>query len=211
VIRLNVTAQALEFFLPLLHVGGVENIESTKLGGRFLVSMPGMEDPRFDRAVIYMCSHDENGAMGVIINKTKGPFLSDMLEQTGIKASVAIADSPVLDGGPVDINRGFVLHTADYYFPETCMRLSETLALSSDQDALISLTTDQAPDQAVLIVGYSGWAAGQLEHEIARNVWMVVDAPESLIFDKDMKTKWSRALGILGITPDMLSGAGGRA
>ncbi len=190
----------------------MEKTDTLSLSGKFLIAMPGMSDPRFDRSVIYICSHDENGAMGLIINKTKGTLqLSQLLKDTGIDGAETVADAPVLDGGPVDINRGFVLHTADYYDPDKCLRLSDTLALSSNQSVLESLVGKDAPDQAVLLVGYSGWGEGQIEDEISKNAWMVVDAQEKLIFDTDMKSKWARALATLGITPDMLSGAAGRA
>ena len=181
----------------------------TRLNGQFLIALPDMRDPRFEKAVIYVCSHDTSGAMGLIINKSKGPLvLSDMLDQIGIEGPVSVADQPVLDGGPVDIDRGFVLHTADYFKPDTSLRLSETLALSSTKDVLEALISDEAPDQAVLAVGYSGWGPGQLEGEIQQNAWMIVPASEKMIFDTDLESKWSRALGQLGITPEMLSTGG---
>ena len=187
----------------------MSDAEITRLTGQFLIALPDMADPRFEKAVIYICSHDSSGAMGLIINKSKGPLiLSDMLEQIGIEGSVSVADSPVLDGGPVDIDRGFVLHTADYFKPDSSLRLSETLALSSTKDVLESLISEEAPDQAVLAVGYSGWGPGQLESEIQQNAWMIVPASEKMIFDTNLDTKWKRALGQLGITPEMLSTGG---
>ena len=186
--------------------------EITRLSGQFLIALPDMGDPRFEKAVIYICSHDSSGAMGLIINRSKGALiLSEMLDQIGIDGSVSVADSPVLDGGPVDIDRGFVLHTADYFKPDSSLRLSETLALSSTKDVLEALTSDEAPDQAILAVGYSGWGAGQLESEIQRNVWMIVPASEKMIFDTDLKSKWTRALAQIGVTPEILSAGGGSA
>jgi len=184
----------------------------TDLTGKFLIALPGMGDPRFEKSVIYLCSHTLDGAMGLIINKSKGDILiSDLLEQVGIDGSVKVADTPVLDGGPVDIDRGFVLHTADYYNSDTSLRLSETLALTSTKDILEALTEDHSPDLAVLAVGYSGWSGGQLEREIQQNAWMVVKAKESLIFENDLEKKWTKALAYLGITPEMLAHSGGRA
>ncbi len=189
----------------------MENVEITRLSGQFLIAVPDMTDPRFEKAVIYICSHDSSGAMGLIINKPKGDLImSDLLDDIGIPGSVKVADNPVLEGGPVDIDRGFVLHTADYFKPDNSLRLSETLALSSTKDVLEALTSDTAPDQAVLAVGYSGWGPGQLEQEIQHNVWMIVPASEKMIFDTELNTKWRRALATLGITPEMLS-SGGRA
>lgn len=150
--------------------------------------------------------------MGLIINKSKGEIvISDLLEQVGIDGIVKVADTPVLDGGPVDIDRGFVLHTADYYNAGTSLRLTETLALTSTKDVLEALTTSEAPDMAVLAVGYSGWGGGQLEQEITANAWMVTDAKESLIFEIGLDDKWAKALSYLGVTPDMLSHFGGTA
>jgi len=188
----------------------MENI--TNLTGKFLCALPGMGDPRFEKSVIYICSHTPDGAMGLIINKAKdGVVISDLLDQVGINGDITVADTAVLDGGPVDIDRGFVLHTADYYNSGTSMRISETLALTTTRDILEALTSKEAPDLAILAVGYSGWGGGQLEQEIAHNAWLVVDGKESLIFDERLDGKWGKALSYLGVTPDMLSHFGGRA
>jgi len=188
----------------------MENI--TNLTGKFLCSLPGMGDPRFEKSVIFICSHTSAGAMGLIINKSKGDILiSDLLDQAGIDGTVRVADTAVLEGGPVDIDRGFILHTADYYNAGTSLRISETLALTSTRDILEALTSKDSPDLAVLAVGYSGWGSGQLEREIADNAWMVVDAQESLIFEEGLADKWARALSFIGVTPDMLAHFGGRA
>ena len=184
----------------------------TNLSGKFLIALPGMGDPRFEKSVIYMCSHTDDGSMGIMINKAKGEIvISDLLGQIGIEGDVTVADTPVLNGGPVDIERGFVLHTADYYNKETSLRLSATLALTSTKDILKALTSDEAPDLAVLAVGYSGWGSGQIESEIAQNAWMVVEAMESLIFEIGLEDKWAKALATIGVTPEMLSHVGGSA
>jgi len=184
----------------------------TNLTGKFLCALPGMSDPRFEKSVIYICSHTGDGAMGLIVNKSKNDLIiSELLDDIGIEGSARIADQPVLDGGPVDIDRGFVLHTADYYNKDTSLRISETLALTSTRDILDALTSPEAPDLAVLAVGYSGWGGGQLEREIAQNAWMVIDAKESLIFEDGLDGKWAKALSFIGVTPDMLSHFGGRA
>lgn len=187
-------------------------MDATNLTGKFLIALPAMRDPRFEQAVIYVCSHNADGAMGLIINKTKGPLnLSDLLAQSGIDGDVNVADTPVLSGGPVDINRGFVLHTPDYFSQDASMKLSDTLTLTATKDVLEALVSDQAPERAVLAIGYSGWGEGQIEREIVDNAWITVDADESLIFDPDMDSKWARAIAKLGITPDMLAHTGGRA
>lgn len=181
------------------------------LGGKFLVATPQMQDPRFARAVIYVCNHDKDGAMGLVVNKTKDMPLSKMLGHIGIKGEVKVADSPVLSGGPVDTNRGFVLHSPDFQNDKNSLKLSDSLMMTSTKDVLESLVADNAPDKAVLAVGYAGWSKGQLETELQNNAWLVVDGDEALIFDTDMNGKWTKALAKIGVTPDMLSATGGSA
>jgi len=187
-----------------------------KLTGRLLIATPDMGDPRFKATVIYVCSHDASGAMGIIINKqivkAGGALsLSDMLYNIGIEGDVQVADTPVLEGGPVDIDRGFVLHSADYFKTDTSLKLSDTLTLTSTKDVLEALVKEEAPEKAMLAVGYSGWGAGQIEREVQDNAWIVADADEAIIFDTDLDGKWTKALAGLGIRPEMLSRSGGSA
>ena len=154
--------------------------------------------------------------MGIVINKqvvkSGGALqLSDMLSNIGIEGDVRVADTPVLEGGPVDIDRGFVLHSADYFKSETSLMLSDTLSLTSTKDVLEALVKDDAPESAMLAVGYSGWSAGQIERELQDNAWIVADADEGIIFDTDLDGKWVKALASLGIRPEMLSRIGGSA
>jgi putative transcriptional regulator len=184
--------------------------DGSGLAGKFLVATPQMGDPRFARAVVYLCNHDEDGAMGIIINKTKPLPLSQMLGHIGIEGEVRVADTAVLSGGPVDTNRGFVLHSPDFSNLGNSLHLSDTLVMTSSKDVLESLVADNAPSKAVLAVGYSGWSDGQLASELQANAWLVVEGDEALIFDTDMESKWERALSSAGISPNMLS-AGGSA
>lgn len=180
--------------------------------GQLLLATPDMGDPRFRFAVIYIVSHDRSGAMGIIINKGKsGLLISDLLDQIGIDGDVRVADTPVLSGGPVDIDRGFVLHSADYFKPETSLKVSDTLSLTSTKDVLEALVSDSAPERAMLAVGYAGWGAGQLENEIMDNAWLLTQADEDLIFSIDLDGKWAAALGEMGIDPSALSHGGGTA
>lgn len=185
---------------------------TVKLGGLFLIATPQMGDHRFKNAVIYICSHDRSGAMGIIINKPKDDlYLSEMLSNIGIEGEVRVADTPVLSGGPVDIDRGFVLHSADYFKTETSLKLSDTLNLTSTKDILEALVKEDGPSRAMLAVGYSGWGAGQIERELKDNAWIVAETDEALIFDTDFDGKWRKALQSLGIKPEMLSHIGGSA
>lgn len=185
--------------------------DGSGLAGKFLVATPQMGDPRFARAVIYMCNHDQDGAMGIVINKTKDIPLSEMLGHIGIQGEVRVADTAVLSGGPVDTNRGFVFHSPDFVNLNNSLHLSNTLVMTSTKDVLESLVSDNAPRKAVLAVGYSGWSDGQLASELQANAWLVVEGDEALIFDEDMDSKWTRALAKIGVTPDMLSATGGSA
>jgi len=189
-----------------------EQTDFQSFQGQLLLATPDMGDPRFRFTVIYVVSHDQRGAMGIIINKGKsGLHISDMLDQIGIEGDVKVADTPVLNGGPVDIDRGFVLHSADYFKKDTSLKISDTLSLTSTKDVLEALVSDDAPERAMLAVGYAGWGRGQLEKEIMDNAWLVIDADEDLIFSNDLDGKWASALGEMGIDPGALSHGGGRA
>ncbi|WP_409432163.1 YqgE/AlgH family protein [Litorimonas sp. RW-G-Af-16] len=180
--------------------------------GHILLATPDMGDPRFTKSVIYICSHDAKGAMGIMINKSeKGLHLSELLEKIDIEGDLRVADSPVLSGGPVDIDRGFVLHSPDYFIPDVSSELSDTLSMTATKDVLRALVSDDSPDKAMLAVGYAGWSAGQLESEIMQNAWLVTEADEALIFESDLDGKWTKALSGMGISPEMLSRSGGRA
>ncbi len=180
--------------------------------GKLLLATPDMGDPRFHFAVVYVVGHDASGAMGIIINKEKpGLLISDLLEQIGIEGDVKVADTAVLNGGPVDIDRGFVLHSSDYFAPDSSLKVSDTLSMTPTKGVLESLVLDTHPNQAVLAIGYAGWGPGQLETEIADNAWLVTDADEALIFSEDLDGKWATALSDMGISPSSLSQSGGRA
>lgn len=188
------------------------NFKSQSFRNSFLIATPNMGDSRFRFSVIYITSHDKSGAMGIIINKGKsGLLISDLLDQIGISGEVKIADTPVLDGGPVDIDRGFVLHSSDYFKPDSSLKISDTLSLTSTKDILEALVTDDHPKQALIAVGYAGWGAGQLEREIAENSWLLSNADEALVFSEDLSGKWAKALTDIGISPSSLSQSGGRA
>lgn len=171
-----------------------------------------MGDPRFTRTVIFVCGHDESGSMGIVINKSKLDLnMSDMLEHIGVDGDIRVADSPVLDGGPVDIDRGFVLHSPDWFQDETSLKVTETTNLTSTKDVLEALVSDAAPKRAMLAVGYAGWGPGQLEAEIADNAWLVCGGDDALVFGDDLDGKWNEALARIGISPEQLSAFGGSA
>ena len=188
------------------------------LDGQLLIAMPGMSDPRFDRSVIYMCAHSEQGAMGLIINKTT-PMMSfgDLLAQLDILPGEAaeppheLMAMPVLYGGPVEQGRGFVLHTSDYFAANSSLPVSETIALTATVDILSAMAEGRGPERAILALGYSGWAPGQLENEIQNNGWLTCAADDELLFGINFDARYVAALRKLKIDPAMLSSESGRA
>jgi putative transcriptional regulator len=193
--------------------------KSPYLDGQLLIAMPSMSDTRFERSVIYMCAHSEQGAMGIIINKTT-PMISfgDLLSQLdigggeeAIEPSRELSEMPVLFGGPVEQGRGFVLHTSDYFTADSSLPVSENIALTATIDILRAMAKGEGPERAVLALGYSGWAPGQLENEIQHNGWLTCPADEELLFGLDYAERYAAALKKLKIDPGMLSTDAGHA
>ncbi len=188
------------------------------LTGHLLIAMPGMGDPRFSGAVVYMCAHSDDGAMGLIVNKPL-PDLSfpKMLSQIGIEGGSPPEDLPVCYGGPVEPGRGFVLHTTDRdaahrrVTRDGTMEIGGGFWMTATIDVLEDLAMGGGPDQSILALGYAGWGPGQLEGEIGMNGWLTCEASEKLVFDTAMKHKWEAAMAVLGIDPLMLSHEAGRA
>ncbi len=182
----------------------------TWLNGQLLIAMPGMQDPRFGRTVLYICSHSPEGAMGLIINRTYDEIrFADLMNQLGI-AGTPKQDRPVHFGGPVDSSRGFVLHSADFQAEQTLV-VDDNVALTATKDILQAIVEGTGPDAAIFALGYARWSPGQLDSEIQANEWLTAPADRDLIFDRDLDTKWERAIGRLGIDPAMLSGEAGHA
>jgi putative transcriptional regulator len=180
--------------------------------GHYLIATPGMGDPRFKGAVIYLCGHDASGAMGIVVNRSKmGLTVSDLLDHVGVEGEVKVADTAVLEGGPVDIDRGFVLHSPDWFREDATLKVTEAVGLTTTKDVLDALVSDTAPQRAVLAVGYAGWGPGQLETEIMNNAWLVCGGDEALVFDAALDRKWADALARIGISPEQLSAFGGSA
>lgn len=182
------------------------------LSGHMLIAMPGIGDPRFERSVILICAHDHDHAMGIAVNRpVEGLTVPDLLERLEVRTTPDMHDDLVLMGGPVEVERGFVLHTDDYHAQHS-VELPGGMTLTTTREVLEAMGDRKPqPRRAVLALGYAGWGAGQLEREIRENVWLTVEADEALVFDADHPTKWSRALGKLGIDPKFLSAEAGRA
>jgi len=187
------------------------------LSGQFLVAMPGIADERFARSVIYICAHNEEGAMGFIVNQAQNMHFPELLVQLGIvNEEEAIRLPPktqelvVQNGGPVDRSRGFVLHTADYTV-ESSMEVCSDICLTATVDILRAISVGKGPGKAMMVLGYAGWTAGQLENEISQNGWLTCPASASLLFDTDIDRKYETVLASAGIDPTHLSTLAGHA
>lgn len=184
---------------------------SPYLTGKLLVAMPQMGDPRFHKAVIFICAHDVNGAMGLVINHTlPGLELSELLSQLHIEGNQTSPDIPVMSGGPVETGRGFILHKGDFRQIDS-LKIESDIYVTGTIDALKAIAQGKGPDEMLFILGYAGWTAGQLDLEMQQNAWLVVDADPALIFDSNPDECWDLAIRKIGIDPNMLSGEAGRA
>ncbi|MFV0246096.1 MAG: YqgE/AlgH family protein [Qingshengfaniella sp.] len=189
-----------------------DNAISFDLSGRLLIAMPGMGDPRFEKSVIFMCAHSDDGAMGLVVNKPASDIrFDDLLEQLGIDAR-GDGQAPVIHfGGPVEHGRGFVLHTADYSSRNATLRVNQAFGMTATLDVLEDIARGHGPRDCLLALGYAGWAPGQIEAEIQQNGWLVGEASPTLVFSHDSTGKWGAALQGLGIEPLSLSPTAGRA
>ena len=189
------------------------------LEGHVLVAMPGMVDQRFARSVIYLCAHSKEGAMGIVVNqRAKRVKFSDLLvqlevidEQDVIRLPQRAGGMQVLKGGPVETQRGFVLHSSDYHVDDTTMAIDKTVSLTATVDILRAIAKGAGPYQAVLALGYAGWSPGQLEKEIQQNGWLSCEADADLVFGADLESKYGRAMRKIGIDPAMLVSEAGHA
>lgn len=186
---------------------GAEN-----LTGRMLIAMPGMGDPRFEKSVVLMCDHSDEGAMGLIVNKPNPEIdLPALLDQLSIEIKQDLRDEMAYYGGPVELGRGFVLHSPDYASAVATLEVREDIHMTGTLDVLEDIGRGQGPHRWLLMLGYAGWGAGQLEGEIAHNGWLVCDASARLVFDLPDVAKWQAALESIGVAALALSSEGGRA
>lgn len=183
------------------------------LSGRLLIAMPGIDDPRFERAVILVCAHGGDHAMGLAVNRpVDGLTVTDLLERLGVESTIHAPSDLVLLGGPVERERGFVLHTDDYDGSASSLNVGGGICLTATRDILEAMADeDRRPRRSLLALGYAGWDAGQLERELQQNVWLTCEADETLLFGDDHEHKWSYALAKIGVSADRLSTLSGRA
>lgn len=178
----------------------------------FLIAMPNLKDPFFGGSVTYVCEHNDEGAMGLVINVPLDMPLYDLLDQLDMPAQFAVPEleQPVLQGGPVAADRGFVLHSPMAGFSSSQM-LAPDLMITTSPDVLETLGTEMAPEQYLVALGYAGWTPGQLEQELSENSWLTVSADTALIFDTPLVKRWHQAIGRLGIDSRHLSSQVGHA
>ena len=187
------------------------SIEDIYLPGQLLIAMPTMTDPRFEKSVIYMCAHNADGAMGLVINRAIDSLtFPELLEQLEIDSGSGGDQIRVLFGGPVEQARGFVLHSPDY-IQDASLVVDDNVVLTATIDILRAIADGTGPNNCLLALGYAGWGAGQLDSEIKSNGWLSVDADEELVFGCNLDEKWERAMTKIGIDPRMLSDAAGHA
>lgn len=187
---------------------------SLNLADHFLIAMPSMLDPMFGGTVVYLCEHNAEGALGVIINKATDMTLDVLFERIDLKLEIALGNTfekrPVMLGGPVQVERGFVLHTPHGHF-SSMMPVTDEIALTTSKDVLEAVASGDGPQRLLVSLGCSGWSAGQLEEEIVRNGWLTVRADPSIIFDTPVEERFTAAMKLLGIDPMMLAGDAGHA
>ena len=182
------------------------------LHGKLLIAMPSLPDPRFERSVIFMISHSLEGAMGLIVNKPIGPLgFRDLMEQMEIAVGPATPNTPVLFGGPVETDRGYVLHDNDRANRTATMAVTSEIALTPTVDMLRAIADGRGPAKWLLALGYAGWGPGQIESEIATNSWIHCDADPALVFRAPAEEKWRLAFEKLGAGLSGLSAEAGRA
>ena len=187
------------------------------LDGQMLIAMPGISDPRFERSLIYLCAHSNNGAMGIIVNKpTPQLTFGELVERLDLVTGGELIDMPeetqsmaVYFGGPVETGRGFVLHTPDYFSAETTLPIDESVAMTATLDILRAIADGAGPRRLLLALGYAGWGPGQLESEIHHNGWLHCGADEELLFGNGPDGKYLAALRKIGVDPAMLSSDAG--
>src|SRR5437868_5306191 len=189
------------------------------LDGQMLIATPGMQDERFSRSLIYMCAHSSEGAMGIIVNQpAKHISFPDLLVKLDVIPATDLIQLPpraggvkVLKGGPVETERGFVLHSADFFIENSTLPIDKGICLTATLDILKAIAKGAGPESALLALGYAGWAPGQLDNEMQQNGWLHCPADPSLLFSTNVEEKYELAMRKIGIRPGMLSSDVGHA
>ena len=184
---------------------------STNLTNHFLIAMPALQDPNFSHTVTYLCEHTSEGAMGIVVNRPLELTLSDVFEQMDITASdETVGDRPVFAGGPVNTERGFVLHSATKPWHST-LRITDEIYITTSRDILEAMADGNGPGDSLVALGYAGWGSGQLESEIAQNSWLASPATPDILFRLPPGERWAAAAAAIGVDLALLSNEAGHA
>lgn len=198
--------------IPLVHSEQYLNTEymnennPASLKNHFLIAMPAMADPNFAQSITYICEHSDDGAMGIVINRPLDLSVGEILSHLSIEQYNQHYDNvPVFCGGPVQSDRGFVLHRSEYSEWENTLPVQSDVCLTSSQDILVAIANNEGPKESLIALGYAGWSAGQLDHEITQNTWLSVNADPSIIFSTPCEQRWQAAANLLGVDLSLLS------
>ncbi|MBN8726638.1 MAG: YqgE/AlgH family protein [Xanthomonadales bacterium] len=185
--------------------------DATLLNNQLLIAMPTLRDPNFARGVTFVCQHGEGGAMGLMINRLSEYCLGDVLAQMNMHSELPeVAEAPVLIGGPVQPERGFVLHAPGGNW-ESSFHISDRVSVTTSRDILLAMAAGNGPAHAIVTLGYSGWSAGQLEQELRDNHWLTAPAAERVLFETPLDERWEAAAGLVGISMLQLASYAGHA
>ena len=185
--------------------------DNNYLNDHFLIAMPGLGDPNFQQSVTYICRHDEQGALGIVVNRPLGLTLAEVFEQMSLQPKDStLGDQIVLAGGPVQPECGFVVHDRNDAF-ESSLKISDDLALTTSRDVLAAMAEGEGPRRALVALGYAGWDAGQLDRELAENAWLSVPCDPEILFATPLEQRWTAAARLLGVDIAQLSHPAGHA
>lgn len=185
-------------------------IETTYLGNQFLIAMPGLADPNFHQTVTYICEHDDNGALGIVINRPLRIKLKQLLEHLQIPVTGDAGAMPLYSGGPVQQEQGFVIHSPMGNWDAT-LPVTDSIGITTSRDILQAIAQQQGPEKSLVALGYAGWGPGQLEQEMAANAWLSGPADPAILFDTDTERRWAAAAALLGVDLSLLSSDSGHA
>jgi putative transcriptional regulator len=182
---------------------------ATYLTNQFIIAMPNLADPNFFHTVTYLCQHNEEGALGVVINRSAEMKLGEIFNQMRIRVtSVIAADTPVFVGGPVQMERGFVIHSAGGDW-DSSLAISDSISLTTSRDILEAIAVGEGPEQFLVALGYAGWGEGQLENEMRNNAWLNTPCGKAVLFDTPVEQRWSAAASQIGININLLTAPAG--
>lgn len=190
---------------------GIKHEDTVRLTDHFLIAMPALEDPNFSQTVTYVCEHNDEGAMGIVINRPTEVTLGELFDHMGLEThELRARDEVVLMGGPVKRDRGFVLHSPDERWGGS-LNISDQIALSTSRDMLAAIAAGEGPEDSIVALGYAGWGAGQLEEEMGQNAWLSGPADPDVIFRTDHSDRWRAAAACVGVDISLLSSDAGHA